>query len=103
MGKKNSKDTKVSPSGKPFVSICTPTYNRRKFIPHLIKCFKSQTYPPQLMEWIVVDDGTVYVAPRLTTSLTPTLTTPVGAVSSEVIVVVVRVVTGKLLVSTNNP
>ena len=61
MGKKNRKKNKskiVSANGKPFVSICTPTYNRRKFIPHLIKCFKSQTYPPQLMEWIVVDDGT---------------------------------------------
>ena len=47
----------VSASGKPFVSVCTPTYNRRKFIPQLIKCFKNQTYPKQLMEWIVIDDG----------------------------------------------
>lgn len=43
---------------KPFVSICTPTYNRRKFIPALIKCFLSQDYPKDRMEWIVVDDGT---------------------------------------------
>ena len=42
---------------RPFVSVCTPTYNRRKFIPLLIKCFESQTYPKELMEWIVVDDG----------------------------------------------
>jgi len=56
MGKKNRKK-KVSPNGKPFVSVCTPTYNRRKFIPQLIKCFKAQTYPKQLMEWIVIDDG----------------------------------------------
>ena len=33
--------------------------------------------------------GTVYVAPILTTSLRPTLITPVGAVSSEVTVVVI--------------
>ena len=26
----------------PFVSVCTPTYNRRKFIPALIKCFEKQ-------------------------------------------------------------
>ena len=56
MGKKK-KDKKVSASGKPFVSICTPTYNRRSFIPSLIENFKNQTYPQELMEWIVVDDG----------------------------------------------
>ena len=36
MGKKNRKKNKVSPNGKPFVSVCTPTYNRKKFIPYLI-------------------------------------------------------------------
>lgn len=42
----------------PFVSICTPTFNRRPFIPALIKCFEHQTYPRELVEWIIVDDGT---------------------------------------------
>ena len=28
------------------------------FIPAIIKCFQSQTYPKQLMEWIIIDDGT---------------------------------------------
>ena len=42
----------------PFVSICTPTFNRRPFIANLIKCFDSQTYPKDKMEWIIVDDGT---------------------------------------------
>lgn len=41
----------------PLVSICTPTYNRRKFIPLLIDCFMNQTYPIQNMEWVIVDDG----------------------------------------------
>jgi glycosyltransferase involved in cell wall biosynthesis len=41
-----------------FVSVLTPTYNRRKFIPNLIKIYKSQTYPKDRMEWIVFDDGT---------------------------------------------
>jgi len=41
----------------PFVSIVTPTYNRRKFIPTLIKCFLEQTYPKARVEWIVLDDG----------------------------------------------
>ena len=57
MGKKRKGQKKVSANGKPFVSVCTPTYNRRHFIPFLIKNFKAQTYPKQLMEWIVIDDG----------------------------------------------
>ena len=55
--KKRGKKKKVSTVGKPFVSVCTPTYNRRRFIPFLIKCFQSQTYPKSLMEWVVIDDG----------------------------------------------
>lgn len=42
----------------PFVSICTPTFNRRLFIPILIKCIEHQTYPKDKIEWIIVDDGT---------------------------------------------
>jgi glycosyltransferase involved in cell wall biosynthesis len=41
-----------------FVSVLTPTYNRRKFIPAAISCFKSQEYPQDRMEWIILDDGT---------------------------------------------
>ena len=57
MGKKKGKKKVVSASGKPLVSVCTPTYNRRHFIPFLIKNFKAQTYPKQLIEWIIIDDG----------------------------------------------
>lgn len=42
----------------PLVSVCTPTFNRRPFIPAIINCFKSQTYPMDKLEWIVIDDGT---------------------------------------------
>jgi hypothetical protein len=42
----------------PMVSICTPTFNRRPFIPIMIKCFQHQTYPKDRMEWIIIDDGT---------------------------------------------
>ena len=42
----------------PFVSICTPTFNRRPFIPFMIKCFEHQTYPKDRIEWIIIDDGT---------------------------------------------
>jgi len=42
----------------PYVSICTPTYNRRPFISTMLKCFDHQTYPKNRMEWIIIDDGT---------------------------------------------
>jgi len=42
----------------PFVSICTPTFNRRPFFPYLVKCFENQNYPKNSVEWIIVDDGT---------------------------------------------
>jgi len=53
---------KKSKKGKnnvfPFVSICTPTFNRRPFIPALINCVKNQNYPLNRIEWIIIDDGT---------------------------------------------
>ena len=39
------------------VSICTPTYNRRDFIPSVIKCVQYQDYEGPI-EWVIVDDGT---------------------------------------------
>jgi glycosyltransferase involved in cell wall biosynthesis len=42
----------------PFVSVCTPTFNRRPFIPMMIECFQNQTYPNNYIEWIIIDDGT---------------------------------------------
>ena len=50
------KDKKKIPK-HPFISICTPTFNRRPFIPIMIKCFENQTYPKDKIEWIVVDDS----------------------------------------------
>ena len=42
----------------PFVSVCTPTFNRRPFFEYTIKCFQEQTYPKDRIEWIIIDDGT---------------------------------------------
>ena len=53
MGKKNKSKEEL-----PFVSICTPTFNRRPFVSSMISCFKHQTYPKDKMEWIIIDDGT---------------------------------------------
>ena len=56
MGKKKSGDKKVKKE-LPFVSICTPTFNRRPFWEYTIKCFNHQDYPKDKMEWIIIDDG----------------------------------------------
>lgn len=48
----------VIDSKLPFVSVCTPTFNRRPFVEMMIKCFDSQDYPKNKMEWIIIDDGT---------------------------------------------
>jgi glycosyltransferase involved in cell wall biosynthesis len=48
---------KRNKSNIPFVSLCTPTFNRRPFIPFMIKCFEHQTYPKNRIEWIIIDDG----------------------------------------------
>jgi glycosyltransferase involved in cell wall biosynthesis len=58
MTKKGKKGGSVKPVLYPFVSVCTPTYNRRPFIPFTIKCFLNQSYPRDRMEWIIIDDGT---------------------------------------------
>ena len=42
----------------PKVSICTPTFNRRPFFKGIIKSVMSQDYPKDLIEWVIVDDGT---------------------------------------------
>ncbi len=39
------------------VSVVTPTYNRRMFIPTLIEIYRAQTFPKEKMEWIIIDDG----------------------------------------------
>lgn len=57
----------------PFVSVITPTYNRRRFIPAAIECFKSQTYPRNRMEWIILDDGTDSVEDLFTAAKATTI------------------------------
>jgi glycosyltransferase involved in cell wall biosynthesis len=47
---------------QPLVSVCTPTFNRRPFIPIMLECFRNQTYPKDRIEWIIVDDGTDKIA-----------------------------------------
>jgi glycosyltransferase involved in cell wall biosynthesis len=41
----------------PFVSVCTPTYNRRPFMKACFRCILEQDYPLSRIEWVVIDDG----------------------------------------------
>ena len=63
MGKNGKKTTNNGKSKSlhkyyPFVSVCTPTFNRRPFILTMFECFRNQDYPKDRIEWIIVDDGT---------------------------------------------
>ena len=60
MGKKNKKAMKVPKAipKLPKITLCTPTFNRRPFIPMMLKCFEHQNYPKDNIEWLIVDDGT---------------------------------------------
>jgi glycosyltransferase involved in cell wall biosynthesis len=57
-GKNHKRKKKTAGTDRPTVSVCTPTFNRRPFIPYMIKCFLHQDYPADRMEWVIVDDGT---------------------------------------------
>jgi hypothetical protein len=62
----------VTPTEYPFVSIITPTYNRRHLLPLLEDCILRQTYPRSRIEWVLVDDsqdGTPTFTPRENTGL----------------------------------
>lgn len=41
-----------------IVSVITSTHNRPQFIPRLIKAYNNQDYNHDLMEWVILDDGT---------------------------------------------
>jgi len=56
--KRNKRKQKINYDNLPFVSVCTPTFNRRPFIKSMIQCFNNQDYPKDKMEWIIIDDGT---------------------------------------------
>lgn len=44
-------------SSLPYVSIVTPTYNRRTLFPIALRNWKNFVYPADRMEWIIVDDS----------------------------------------------
>lgn len=54
----NGNGNGASKARLPFVSVCTPTFNRRPFIQAMVNNFLRQDYPRDRMEWIIIDDGT---------------------------------------------
>ena len=57
-GSNKKKSAIINGKFYPLVSVCTPTFNRRPFIPIMLECFRNQTYPKHRIQWIIVDDGT---------------------------------------------
>ncbi|MCT7962440.1 glycosyltransferase [Laspinema sp. D1] len=47
----------MPPSFLPPVSVVVPVYNGEQDLPDLIDCLRSQTYPPQKVEYILVDNN----------------------------------------------
>jgi len=41
----------------PFVTLCTPTRNRQKFLPLAQQWILEQKYPKDKIEWLIVDDS----------------------------------------------
>ena len=68
---KNKYKEKGDTQKLPFVSVCTPTFNRRPFIENMFKCFKNQDYPMSRLEWIIIDDGTDKIEDLIETSGIP--------------------------------
>ena len=40
-----------------LVSVITSTYNRSRFIPALLECYRRQDYNHDQMEWLILDDS----------------------------------------------
>lgn len=53
----NKQLSKQAQERKPFVSVISPSYNRRDFLPYLIYQFYYQDYPADRRELIILDDS----------------------------------------------
>lgn len=49
----------------PLVSVCTVTHNRPALLELLGECVRAQAYPPDLLEWVIVDDSSLGPPPDL--------------------------------------
>lgn len=59
--KHTQKNLHSRPAGRaeslPFVSVVTPTWNRRSFLPYLLYIFQYQDYPAERRELVILDDS----------------------------------------------
>lgn len=46
-------------SGRPRLTIFTPTYNRAKLLPRLFESIRSSRHQVDFLEWLLVDDGSL--------------------------------------------
>jgi hypothetical protein len=53
----NLEKTFIAESDLPCISIVTLTYNRTEFIPLAKYSYLIQSYPPDKLEWVIVNDG----------------------------------------------
>lgn len=53
----NQIDSSTKPTFLPRVSVVIPVYNGEADLPNLIKCLRNQTYPAELVEYLIVDNG----------------------------------------------
>jgi glycosyltransferase involved in cell wall biosynthesis len=49
--------TPSDPLFQPLVSVVIPIYNGEADLPDLLECLRSQTYPSNLVEYLLVDNG----------------------------------------------
>ncbi|QKJ85615.1 Putative glycosyl transferase [Paramixta manurensis] len=49
--------TRTTDAALPFVSVVTPTWQRRAFLPYLIYMFQYQDYPADRRELVILDDS----------------------------------------------
>lgn len=47
----------LNPAQFPLVSVVIPIYNGAADLPDLIACLQAQTYPPERVEYLLVDNG----------------------------------------------
>jgi len=59
-----------APREWPYVTICTLTHNREKYVRRLQKCVEAQDYPLEKIEWLILDDSTQYTYALEITSTT---------------------------------
>ena len=48
----------MDPKDLPNISLCMPTYNRKKFMKLVEMNYNNITYPKEKIEFIILDDGT---------------------------------------------